>query len=105
MKITRETMKDKPDVDDCLAHRCGKHAHIPPIDDSVGDGSECSLCVADKLLEKILEQVLNPILDAYADRLTHHAHLRRQLAVARNRLNLLSSGAGDFLSEDCNDEP
>lgn len=83
--------------------RCDEHAEVPQLNSSLDGISECGACIGQELFE-LLTEVLEPILDAYADRLTHHCELRRKLAQARLRLNLLSPGAGDWLDADVAEE-
>jgi len=98
----------KASVADCVAHRCLNHVDVPPLNMTEGNGSsECGVCVGEEWGQRLAEQALGiledtvtlPLLDAYADRLTHHAVLRDRLTAARDRLNLLSLGSGDFLDD------
>ena len=111
MKLTRTpvvTAQDMFILADCVAHRCTAHQEIPPANMNEGSGSsECGICAAEMFGTKLAQQALDiqnrtvtlPILEGYADRLAHHAELRSKLATARERLNLISPGAGDFLDE------
>lgn len=93
----------------CVAHRCLEHRQIPPLNMNEGNGSsECGVCAAEEFGARLAEQalakqdelVILPILDGYAARLAYGAELRAKLQTARDRLNLLSPGAGDFLDEE-----
>jgi len=109
MKLLNETPDPlRASVADCIAHRCMAHREVPPLNMSEGNGSsECGVCAAEEFGQRLAEQALEiqwgtvvlDLLDGYADRLDHHALLRDRLAAARDRLNLASPGAGDFLDE------
>lgn len=106
MKLTRGEPVDGrlPSVSDCMAHRCAEHLSVPPLNSTENSGAECGVCcgvwLAGKAADEFQSLLMYPVLDAYADRLTHHALLRQKLRSARDRLNLLQAGAGDFLDED-----
>lgn len=77
--------------------RCARHESVPQLNAESNAMAECGACVGEEMLE--LLQMLFEVLDAYADRLTHHAVLKAKLASARDRLNLLSPGAADYLDD------
>lgn len=71
----------------CVAHRCSEHSDMPVIGNTGPEQSECSICVAQTFViayEKSFEaKVFWPAVQS-----------------ARDRLNLLSPGAGDqFVDE------
>jgi hypothetical protein len=80
-----------PSIDDCLAHRCLAHREMQPVDDSADNGSECGICTAQKFIaaheqaaeEEILKRLFWPAIES-----------------ARERLNLLSPGAGHAFEEE-----
>lgn len=83
-----------PALDDCLFHRCEDHEHVRQLNASeLQTGSECGACLAEEVA--MLDVQILLVLDGYADRLTYAAGLKARLASARDRLNLLSPGAGD----------
>lgn len=84
-----------------LFARCDRHATVPQLNAALNAISECGACIGEETAEAYV--LILDLLDGYAHRLTHHAVLRAKLAQARDRLNLLSPGAGDFLEAD-NDE-
>lgn len=86
-----------------LMIRCEEHADVPQLNANCDDMSECGACQGQETFE-LLTEVIEPMLDAYADRLTHHCVLRAKLASARDRLNLLSPGAGNYLDGDIGDD-
>lgn len=79
--------------------RCDEHKDIPQLNVAIDGVGECGACEGLQTYE-LLTHVIEPMLDAYADRLTHHAVLKQKLGQARNMLNLLSPGAGDWLDAD-----
>jgi len=87
--VKRKPEGEGRELADCLAHRCLRpdHVEVPVINDAGPDGSECALCVAEELVkayEKAFEKsVFWPVVET-----------------ARNRMNLLSFGAGDKFQEE-----
>lgn len=82
-----------PALEDCLFHRCPDHEHVRQLNESeVQTGSECGACLAEEVT--FSEARLLNVLEGYADRLAYAAHLKSMLASARDRLELLSPGAG-----------
>jgi hypothetical protein len=56
------------DLNDCLAHRCEKHAAMDAVVDGANTGpdqSECALCVASMAVHAVVVDVLTPIVLAY----------------------------------------
>ena len=39
--------KQKPDIEDCLYHRCSHHRDRPQINDNEFSGAECGACIED----------------------------------------------------------
>lgn len=108
MKLCRPVTEGTiPRAADVVAIRCAEHGNVPPTNSNDNDGSECGICVgvtlAERLAASAMDEAQRDILDGYANRLTYCAMLRSKLASARDRLNLLQPGAGDFLTED--DQP
>jgi hypothetical protein len=83
--------------------RCDEHVGVGQFNDKVSGIAECGACIGEDTFE-LFHYVLLPALEGYADRLTHHAVLKLKLAQARNMLNLLSPGAGDWLDADIDEE-
>lgn len=105
MKLCRNvTEGTTPRASDVVAIRCFEHAGIPPRNDMDNDGGECGICVAVQLAERLAASALDEarleILDGYAARLSYCAMLRSKIQSARDRLNLMQPGAGDFLDGD-----
>lgn len=86
--MVRFTKKDEVDpilgvhtATGCIAHRCDAHADLPPVNQWGPNESECGGCVgqafAEALEKAFEEQVYWPMVQK-----------------ARDRLNLLSAGAG-----------
>lgn len=95
--------RPKPKLEDCLFHRCERHETVPMLNaEEEGTRSECGACIAEEMLAMKAQLVL--VLDGYAERMIYSHTLRLQLAQARDRLNLLSPGAGDFI-DDTMEEP
>lgn len=91
-------MSGPPTIELCMFHRCTEHEHIGQLNGfEEATGSECGACVAMEMLSRKAQWLLT--LDALADRLTYSSMLKRKLTSARERLNMLSPGAGDFLDE------
>lgn len=84
-----------PLASDCLGHRCAEHAEMGLMDDHADDGAECGVCLAMKFVvahEKAAE-----------------AHILKSLVwpmvqSCRDRLNLLSPGAGDQFEEQAREQ-
>lgn len=108
LRIPAPTTDQMATLADCVAHRCTDHLNIPPLNMSEGNGSsECGVCSAEEFGARLAEQALETerrevwwdILDAYAQRMEYQKVMRARLQTARDRLNILSPGAGDFLDE------
>ena len=65
--------------------------------------SECGACAMADISQ--LYRMLVEILDGYAARLTHHRLILNKLRQARERMNLMAPGAGDWLDDDVPDVP
>jgi hypothetical protein len=85
----------------CLAHRCAEHQGVRMHNVQGPQGSECGACVMADVVA--LHNMLQQVLDGYAARLSHHAVLLAKLRQARERLNMISPGAGDWLDSDVPD--
>jgi hypothetical protein len=89
VRFTRADVDD-PKAHDCLAHRCvdhpDQHETVPPVNSTGPSGSECALCVAHEFIRvydtTMMKTLFWPIVET-----------------ARNRLNLLSPGAGDSFQD------
>ena len=89
----------RPGIEDCLFHRCARHEEVPMLNgEEEQTSAECGGCIAEGTIVLLAQNLL--ILDGYADRLAYSHALRQKLEAARERLNLLAPGAGDFLNED-----
>jgi hypothetical protein len=98
----RPTGKKKvPGLRECLFHRCDAHENVPQLNLEEPTGAECGACVAELMLTYKAQLML--VLDGYAERLTYSHTLKRQLTQARERLNIMAPGAGNFI-DDFNDE-
>lgn len=87
-----------PSLEDCLYHRCSQHEQVRQLNaEEEQTGSECGACIAEEVAVLRYQSFL--LLDSLADRLTYGAMLRTKLLAARERLNLLSPGAGDWLND------
>lgn len=85
-----------PSIEACLFHRCTRHEEVKQLNNTEEQtGSECGGCIAELMLTREAQLIL--ALDGYAERLAYSHRLKELLETARNRLNLLQPGAGDFL--------
>lgn len=91
-------MLDAPTIEQCLFHRCEAHAGVPMLNADEEGGAECGACIAAVMLTVKAQLLL--ALDGYAERLAYSHRLRVKLEIARNKLNLLADGAGDFLDDE-----
>jgi hypothetical protein len=80
-----------PSASDCVAHRCAEHAGMAAVDDRGDDGSECGICVGQKFAEHMERALVDDILKAL---------VWPMVQSARDRLNLLSGGAGDRFEQE-----
>jgi len=87
-----------PRAADCLAHRCAEHQGVRRHNTTGPNASECGGCIMADV--SALYQMLLPVLDGYAARLTHHGIILAKLRQARDRMNLMAPGAGDWLDAD-----
>lgn len=77
---------DDPKAQHCIAHRCEEHQELQPVNSNGPSGSECGACVGQAFAEAYEKTVLKAILWPLVE-------------TARNRLNLLSPGAGDTFQD------
>ena len=75
--------------------RCDEHKNVPQLNATVDGLAECGACLGQDLYD--VDQMILDLLDGYAERLTHHCLLQARLASARERLELLEPGAGEYL--------
>jgi hypothetical protein len=87
-----------PKASDCLAHRCADHRGWRMHNAQGPQGSECGACIMADVVA--LDGLLLDVLDGYAMRLTHHRMILNKLRQARERLNMMAPGAGDWLDAD-----
>jgi len=87
-----------PRASDCLAHRCAEHQGVRMHNGDGPQHSECGGCIMADVLA--LDAMLLTVLEGYAARLIHHRVILEKLRQARERLNLIATGAGDWLDDD-----
>lgn len=87
-----------PTAEQCVYHRCARHEKVPALNHTEEvTHSECGACVAEAMLTR--EAQLFLVLDGYGERLAYSHRLKELLTGARERLNILQPGAGDYLDE------
>lgn len=84
---------NRPSLDQCRYHRCERHGDVKQLNATEPTDAECGACIAEEMLAIKAQLLLS--LDGYAERMIYAHALRQMLASARDRLNLLSPGAGD----------
>lgn len=84
-----------------MFHRCDRHEKVPKLNEEEATGAECGACLLELLTTTRAQLLL--ALDGYAERLEHAHELRKLLDSARERLNILQPGAGDYLTKGDNE--